>query len=72
MAAKCAMHLLQQKLARSTTRWNNKKLRRGLIRMVIIYQLGTVDLAYNKSRVMGLSMSNKTLKLAGNRMGQVQ
>ena len=36
--------------------------------MVIIHQLGTVDLAYNKSGVMGLSTSNNMLKLAGNRM----
>ena len=65
------MHLLQQKLAKSTTRWNNKKLRRGLNGMVIIHQLGTVDLVYNKSGVTGLSVSNNTLKLVGNRMGQV-
>ena len=42
------MHLLQQKLAKSTTRWNNKKLRRGLSRVVIIHQSGTVDLVYKK------------------------
>ena len=56
------MHLLQQKLRKSTTRWNNKKLQRGLISLVIIYQLGTVDLAYNKSRVMGLSTSNNKIR----------
>ena len=56
---------------KSTTRWNDKKLRRGLGGMVIIYQSGTIDLTYNKSGVMGLSMSNNTVKLAGNRMGQV-
>ena len=66
------MHLLQQKLMKSTTRWNDKKLRRGLIRVVIIRQSGTMDLAYNKSGVMGLGMSNNTLKLAGKRRGQVQ
>ena len=65
------MHLLQQKLTKSTTRWNDKKPRRGLSRMVIIHQSGTVDLVYNKSGVTGLSTSNNTLKLAGNRMGQV-
>ena len=39
--------------------------------MVIIHQLGTVDLAYNKSGVIGLGVSNNTLKLVGNRRGQV-
>ena len=63
------MHLLQQKLTKSTTRWNYKKLRRGLSKVVIIYQLGTVDLTYNKNGVTGLSMSNNTLKLTGNRRG---
>ena len=71
MATKCTMHLLQQKLMKSTTRWNDKKLRRGLSGMVIIHQSGTMDLAYNKSRVMGLGKSNNTLKLVGNRTGQV-
>ena len=71
MAAKYTMHLLQQKLTKSTTRWNEKKLRRGLSRMVIIHQLGTVDLTYNKSWVTGLSTSNNTLKLVDNRTGQV-
>ena len=65
------MHLLQQKLMKSTTRWNDKKLRRGLSGMVIIHQSGTIDLTYNKSGVTGLSMGNNTLKLVGNRMGQV-
>ena len=65
------MHLLQKKLAKSTTRWNDKKLRRGLSGMVVIHQSGTMDLAYNKSGVMGLSTTNKMLKLMGNRTGQV-
>ena len=59
------MHVSQKKLAKSTTRWNDKKLQRGMSRVVIIHQLGTVDLAYNKSGVTGLSISNNTLKLAG-------
>ena len=63
MATKYAMHLLQQKQTKSTTRWNDKKLRRGLSGMVIIHQSGTVDLVYNKSGVMGASTSNNTLKL---------
>ena len=71
MATKCTMHLLQQKLTKSTTRWNDKKLRRRLSGMVIIHQLGTVDLTYNKSGVTGLSTSNNMLKLASKRMGQV-
>ena len=58
-------------LTKSTTRWNDKKLRRGLSRVVIIHQSGTVDLMYNKSGVIGLGMSNNMLKLAGNRRGQV-
>ena len=65
------MPLLQQKLMKSTTRWNDKKLRRGLSGMVIIHQSGTVDLVYNKSGVTGLSASNNILKLVGNRMGQI-
>ena len=65
------MHLLQQKLAKSTTRWNDKKLQRGLSRVVIIHQLGTMDLVYNKSGVMGLSISNNILKLVGYMRGQV-
>ena len=68
--AKCAMHLLQQKLAKSTTRWNDKKLWRGLSKVVIIHQLGTVDIVYNKSGVTGLSMSNNMLKLVGHTRGQ--
>ena len=71
MSAKCAMHLLQQKLMKSTTRWNDKKLRRGLSRVVIIHQSGTVDLAYNKSGVTGYSASNNMLKLVGKIRGQV-
>ena len=71
VSAKCAMYLLQQMLAKSTTRWKDKKLRRRLSRVVIIHQLGTADLAYNKSGVMGLFASNNMLKLAGNRGGQV-
>ena len=71
MATKSTMHLLQQKLAKSTTRWNDKKLRRGLSGMVIIHQLGTVDLAYNKGGVTGLSASINTLKLASSRTGQI-
>ena len=59
------MHLLKQKLTKSTTRWNNKKLQRGLRRVVTINQSGTVDLAYNKSWVMGLSTSNNPLKFVG-------
>ena len=58
------MYLLQQKLAKSTTRWNDKKIQRGLSRVVIIHQSGTVDLSYNKSGVTGLSASNNMLKLA--------
>ena len=65
------MHLLQQKLMKSTTRWNNKKLRRGLSGMVIMHQSGTVDLVYNKSGVMDLSVRNNTLKLVDNRTGQI-
>ena len=65
------MHLLQQKLMKSITRWNDKKLRRGLSRMVIIHQLGTVDLAYNKSGLTVLSTSNNALKLAGHMRGQI-
>ena len=65
------MHLLQQKLMKSTTRWNDKKLRKWVSRVVIMHQLGTMDFAYNKSGVTGLSMRKNTLKLAGNRMGQV-
>ena len=71
MAAKCAMHLLQQKQTKSTTRWNDKKLRRGVSGVVIIHQSGTVDLVYNKSGVTGLSTRNNMLELVGNRMGQV-
>ena len=71
MATKCTTHLLQQKQTKSITRWNDKKLRRELSGMVIIDQSGTVDLAYNKSGVTVLSASQNTLKLAGNRMGQV-
>ena len=33
--------------------------------MVIIHQLGMVDLVYNKSGVTGLGASNNTLKLVG-------
>ena len=33
--------------------------------VVIIHQSGTIDLAYNKSGIMGLSASNNTLKLVG-------
>ena len=40
--------------------------------MVIIHQTGTMDLAYNKSGIMGLSASNNMLKLADNRRGQVR
>ena len=65
MSAKYAMHLLQQKLTKSTTRWNGKKLRKGLSRVVIIHEVGTVNLAYNKGGVMGLGMINNMLKLAG-------
>ena len=39
--------------------------------MVIIDQAGTVDLANNKCRVTGLSISNNTLKLAGRTRGYV-
>ena len=59
------MHLLQQKLMKTTTQWNNKKLRRGLSRMVKIHQAGTMDLANNKGRVMVLSKNNNTLKFMG-------
>ena len=69
---KCTMQLLQQKLAKSTTRWNHYKLQRGLSRVVIVHQLGTVDLAYNKSGVTGLSISNNMLKLVGYMRGQVR
>ena len=40
--------------------------------MVIIHQLGTMDLVYNKSGVMVLGISNNMLKLAGNMREQVQ
>ena len=59
------MHLLQQKLTKSTTRWNDKKLQRGLIRVVIIHQLGIMDLVHNKSGVTSLSVSNNMLKIVG-------
>ena len=71
VSTKCAMRPLQQKLAKSTTRWNHKKLWIGLSGVVIIHQSGTVDLVDNKSRVMGLSVSNNMLKLAGHTKGQV-
>ena len=54
---------------KSTTRWNDKKLRRGLSRVVIIHQSGTVDLMYNKSGVTGLGMSNNMLKTRGQQEG---
>ena len=38
--------------------------------MVIIPQLGSMDLTYNKSRVTSLSASNNTLKLMGHMRGQ--
>ena len=63
------MHLLQQKLTKSTTRWNDKKLQRGLNRRVTMHQAGTVDLTYRKGGVTGLSMSNNMLKLAGHMRG---
>ena len=69
MSAKCAMHLLQQKLTKSTTRWNNKKLQRGLSRRVTIHQAGTMDLMYGKGGFTGLSMSNNMLKLVGHMRG---
>ena len=40
--------------------------------MVIIHQSDTVDLAYNKVGVMGLSASNNALKLASNMREQVR
>ena len=69
MSGKYTIYLLQQKLEKSTTRWNDKKLQRGLSRVVITHQSGTVGLAYNKSGVTGLSMSNNMLKLAGHMRG---
>ena len=33
--------------------------------MVIIHEVGTMNLAYNKGGVMGLGMINNMLKLAG-------
>ena len=71
MSAKCAIHLLQQKLAKSTARWNYEKHQRGLRGVVIIHQSGTVDLVYNKSGVTGLSASNNMLKLAGHTRKQI-
>ena len=39
--------------------------------VVIIHQPGTKDLAYNKSGVKGLSVSNNMLKLVDHTRGQV-
>ena len=37
---------------------------------MIIHQLGTVDLTYNRSRVTGLSASNNTLKIVAHTRGR--
>ena len=66
------MHLLQQKLAKSTTRQNHQKLQRGLSGVVIIHQLGTMDLAYNKSKATNLGESNNMLKLVGHMREQIR
>ena len=44
----------------------------GLSGVVIIYQSGTVNLVYNKSKVTGLRVSNNMPKLVGNMKGQIE
>ena len=54
---------------KSTTGWNDKKLRRGLSRVVIIHQSGTMDLTYNKSRVTGLGDEQQHAETRGQQEG---
>ena len=46
-------------------------LQRGLSRVLIINQSGTMDLTDNKSRVTGLNVSKNILKLVGHMRVQV-